>query len=322
MNRKPSPRLCRSILGLAGLAVLFCACGAGCPNVVAQYQQPLLPALPPRATLEDVMAVVNNNSARIKTLYSTDATISAPWFPTLKARLAYQRPGRFRLLARTSLSGPEIDLGSNEELFWVWIARTKPPQTYFCRHNQFAGSPARRAFPVEPSWLLEAIGITRLDPLDEHRGPTLRDDGRLEIRTLRRDPSGEDTTKITVVDAQKGWVVEQRLYDRQGVLLATSEASEHHRDPITDAVLPAHVKLEWPAARMSLKVNLGDVEINRDELLANHLWTMPDYPGYELVNLADPNLRFEPPQQPPATRARQTVVHRLPLDWLDGLLRR
>ncbi len=268
--------------------------GAGCPNLVAQYQRPVTPALPAEATLADVMAVVNNNSARVQSLYSTDATISAPWFPTLKARLAFQRPQRFRLLARTSLSGPELDLGSNNELFWVWIARTQPPQTYFCRHDQFARSPLRRTFPVEPGWLIEALGIVKLDPLDEHHGPTRREDGHWEIRTAQRGPEGT-LTKVTVIDSSRGWVLAQRLYDTRGVLLASAKASEHRRDPISDAVLPSQIEIEWPAQAMSLRVNLGDVQINQPDQLSDHLWTLPDYPGYQLVNLADPNMQLAPP---------------------------
>jgi len=280
---------------LALVLLSICGSGAACPNLVAQYQRPQMPVLPAQATLEDVITLVNENSARVESLYSTDAKISAPWFPTLKARLAFHRPQRLRLLARTSLSGPEIDLGSNDEAFWVWIARSNPPQTYFCRHDQFAMSPLRRSFPIEPGWLVDALGVGQLAPIEEHHGPTPREDGNLEVRTVKRGPFG-NMTKVTVLDATHGWVIEQSLYDERGVLVASAAASEHRRDPISQAVLPAKVELEWPAAKMSLRLDLGDVQINSDEALAETLWNMPSYEGYELVNLADPSLFVPAPQ--------------------------
>ena len=67
-----------------------------------------------------------------------------------------QRPRCFRL--RADGIGPEVDLGSNDQLFWFWIKRSQPPAIYFCRHDQFATSRARQMIPIHPNWLIEALG--------------------------------------------------------------------------------------------------------------------------------------------------------------------
>ena len=78
------------------------------------------------ATREQIVAAVNQNSARINSLTVTNATISIPdalGLPLLSGNIAAERPGRFRLTAATAVTGQELDVGSNDELFWMWIRR-------------------------------------------------------------------------------------------------------------------------------------------------------------------------------------------------------
>ena len=94
-------------------------------------------------TLGDVVQVVNDNTAKIRSLYTTDATMTVPGAPALRANLAVERPRRLRLRAETAITGAEVDMGSNDELFWFWIRRNPPPTLYHCRHDKFASSAAR-----------------------------------------------------------------------------------------------------------------------------------------------------------------------------------
>ena len=67
-----------SRLALPLLATLFCASGATCPQVVNTYgvSQPRI--LPPTATVNDVITTINNNTAKIQSLATDDASISVP----------------------------------------------------------------------------------------------------------------------------------------------------------------------------------------------------------------------------------------------------
>ena len=129
------------------------------------------------ASREQIIAAVNQNSSRIHSLTVTGATITVPdmmGLPLLSGNIAAERPGRFRLTAGTAVTGQEIDLGSNDELFWLWVRRNQPPGVYFCRHAQFANSNIRQMMPVEPSWLLAALGMVDLDPASVFDGPLPR----------------------------------------------------------------------------------------------------------------------------------------------------
>jgi len=277
---------------------VFALSGASCPQFLQQYASPLPRLLPPSPTLEQVVEVVNRNNSQIRSFSTDRASLSATGSPTLRASVAFQRPNRFRLRAETGLTGAELDLGSNDDIFWFWMRRNQPPAVYFCRHEQSAIAQLRQAMPFDPAWLIEALGVAELDPALPHQGPTFLPNDRLRIDTIRNTPGGP-VTLITILDGSQGWILEQHLFDARRRLLANSAAKGHRRDPLSGLVMPTSVEINCPAAQLSMRLDLGNVEINR--IVDNPaLWTMPNYPGTPAIDMASPN--FQPPT---ATTARR-----------------
>jgi hypothetical protein len=287
----------RSHLLLLLIAGLFALSGASCPKMLRPTAPQLPRALPPSPTLEQLIQVVNRNNSAIQSFYSDHATLSGPGFPALQANIAFQRPRFFRLHAKSSLTGPEVDLGSNPDFFWFWVRRSQPPAIYYCRHDQFATSPARQSIPVQPDWLIEALGVTEIDPALPHQGPFPLPGDRLEIRTIRETPDGP-VTKITIFDGAQGWVLEQNIYNAQGLLMASAIASQHRRDPLSGLVMPGIVLVNCPSAQFNIRIDLGPVEINRLSGNAAELWNIPSINGTPAVNLAAPNAQPMASQPP------------------------
>ncbi len=245
------------------------------------------------------MQVVNDNTARVISLSTSNATISSPTMPvSLRSSIALERPNRFRLLASHPMTGPEVDLGSNDQLFWVWLHREQPPAVYFCRHDQFHSSAARERMPIEPKWLIEALGLTTFDPAGAHNEPRLRRDGSLEILSTlpadrATDAQASETNKITIVDARHGWVLEQHVY-RDGRLVASALAHDHRYYPSSGVSLPQRVEIhisnaQYPNGQMTLDINLGNVQINSLVGDRAQLWTMPSFPGSAPIDLGQWN---------------------------------
>lgn len=288
----------RPVILLATLLTLFAAGGSSCPWA---RQPELLPyTLPETATLDQLISAVNENSARVQSVNISQATIALPGLPALPVSIALEPPLRFRLRASTAFTGTEVDLGSNDDLFWLWIKHNQPPAMYYCRHDQFATSAARQIMPVEPQWLVEALGLVRIDPIDLPQGPTPVGAGRSQIRTIRHSVIG-DLTKITVVDPRRGIVLEQNLYDAGGHLLAAARTSAHRTDPLTNAILPRHIEIDYPSAQLSMKIDIADLQVNTLSPQQAQLWAKPDYSGYPNINLADPNLFAQPTGPAPRT---------------------
>jgi hypothetical protein len=283
-------------------AGLFTLSGATCSQYVAPWaSQPPPRVLPPSPTIAQVIEVVNRNNSQIQSFSTNQASIGGRGFPTLRASVAFQRPQRFRLRAETGLTGTEIDLGSNDELFWFWRRREQPPAVYFCRHEQFGTCQAKQAIPFEPAWLIEALGVAEFDPSLPHEGPKPLPNDRLQIVTRRNTPEGP-AAKVTIVDGSQGWILQQDIYDARGRLVARSVASQHRVDPASGLVMPRVVQIDCPPAQLSMRLDLGNVQINRLSGDSSALWSMPSYPGSPLVDLAAPGVPG-PVGQMPATAA-------------------
>ena len=294
-HRTPSAAL----IGLALTMLIFVAGGASCNQWVRGYTQPRM--LPATATLDQIVTLVNDNANRVQSLQSTQATLSVPGAPSLRATVALAPPRRLRLRADASLTGPELDMGSNDELFWLWVRRNQPPTMFVCRHDQFAMSNARQIIPVPPDWLLNAAGLARLDPNQPLEGPFPVHGDRVEIRSRQSTAAG-DITQITIVDQWEGTVVEQDVYNPQGQLLAVARANRFIRDPASGANLPRSIDVQWPTAQMSFHLDVSGWQVNTIPPDNLTLWTKPEYQGYPNVDLAEPNLRFNVPNAtPPVT---------------------
>jgi hypothetical protein len=287
---KPARSVASAVRVSLLLGLVLCTTGASCTRTMrspfAAWQPPAPQVLMTGSSLDQVIKAVNDNALRIQSIQTNNASITVPGMPgipLLGGKIAAQRPGRFHLVAGTALTGDEVDMGSNDELFWFWVKRNEPPALFYARHNQFAGSAAQRLMPIEPQWLLDAIGFTEFRPGDVHTGPRPLGDGKVEIKSVMQTRTGQ-LTKLTVVDATRAWVLEQHVYDGQGTLIASAVAKSHKFYQQANVSLPDDVEIRIPASDLSLSIEMGTVEINT--LGENpQLWAMPTKPGVPLTDL-------------------------------------
>jgi hypothetical protein len=279
-------RQCLAIVTAFAACILCTSCARSFRNPFSTAGPPAPDVLVPGAPLDQIIAAVNRNAQLIQNYQTHNASINIPGalgIPTLRGHIAAQRPGRVRLDASTTLTGSEVDLGSNEELFWFWVKRNEPPAVYFARHSQAVGSAAQQLMPIEPQWLVDALGMAEFRPGDQHQGPLPVGKNRVEITSIVASRSGT-MTKKTVVDVAKAWVLEQHLYDASGQLLASAVAKSHSYYPETGVSLPQVIEIRIPPAELAMTIDVGTVELNR--LVDNpQLWTMPPKPGAPAVDL-------------------------------------
>jgi hypothetical protein len=288
MRAAPLPRLVAVMLVVTAVA----SSGATCPSVLRGYQvgtMPLPRVLPPQPSLDQIIGAIHDNTRRVRNYMAPQAVISVPGVPRLSAQVACEPPRRFRLRAQTAVSGNELDLGSNDDLFWLWIRRHEPPMMLFCRHDQYAQSSARRLLPIRADWMPELLGLISFNPADSHEGPFPLADGRLEIRSRLTSPDGE-LLKSTLVDGTTGLVLEQHLFTPTGERLASVRTTQHRVDPTSGAALPRKVEVSWPASDVNFTLDLKAVTTNMPTSDPGQLWQMPAYEGYEPIDLADPSV--------------------------------
>lgn len=291
---------------LTTLVLAFATSGASCPNALRGYQVGMLPlprTLPANPTLEQIIQVVHDNTSRVRTYMAPQATLSVPGVPKLSAQVACEPPRRFRLRAQTSVTGSELDIGSNDELFWLWIRRHEPPVLLFCRHDEYAQSSARRLLPIKADWMPELLGLVLFNPDDRHEGPFPMADGRIEIRSRIASAEGE-LARSTLLDGTTGLVLEQHLFSPSGERLASVRTTKHRVDQNSGAALPRSIEVSWPASGIDFQLEIASLTTNMPTGDPGLLWQMPAYEGYEPVDLADPNVVIgSPPSGPQASRS-------------------
>ena len=272
-------------------------------------------------TLGTLIEAVNANTDRVHSYYSPNARIAAPNFPGLRTTIALERPRRFRLQAEL-FGQPSVDLGSNDELFWFWIKQNEPPALFFCRHSQYAGSQAARLLPVRPEWLIEALGLVRLEPAHQHEGPWLDGQGLLCVRSLIPTETGQLTRQLKV-DSRRPLVLEQHLYNARGQTIASAVATGHRYDPVQQVSLPTQVRVTLPHTQLSLEIDTGSFRLNQPIGDPQQLWVKPVYPGVMEVDLGSvpPAALSQPPTTPAPRRVSRLPTTGIPLQRLPAVPR-
>jgi hypothetical protein len=256
------------------------------------------------------VAAVNANTQRVQTLQTQGATISIPGAPSIGADIAVERPRGLRLRAKTQLLGPELDLGSNDELFWLWAARMPGSSVYFARHDQFAASRARQMLAIEPAWLIEALGLVEIDPASVIEGPYADGSDRVKLRTTLATGGGQ-YTRLLILHHRYAWVLEQHVYDEQNQLIATARNSGHEYHAVDSVSLPRRIEVQVPLGMLRLVLDVDRWSINQSPAEGAATFELPrsQLGNYPFVDMADP--AFVPPassgtaQTPPRAAQQQ-----------------
>ena len=275
---------------LAGaLAIAACMMSLeGCSNLAGfrlRSPQNHLSSVPrPRFStdpqMEEVVDHLNRNVDKLHAWQAHGVKIRANNMP-LSGTLAVEEGQHLRLVVN-SIAGHEVDMGSNNDVFWIWAKRMEPSYVY-CRHEQIDAARQTLGVPFEPQWLMTALGVAPL----ETRGLTMQIDSTGQHARLVQPvvtAHGLPMQKVMHVDLVHGVITEHSIYDSRGVKVAQARLEDFRVDKSSGVVLPHRVKLDWPQNQMSLVMNLGHVEINPPSIPAQ-IWDMPRMPGVQMVDL-------------------------------------
>ena len=280
---------CRTLQYLSLIAIAFSCSGASCFRWTREPTPttPVMFASTPE--LGEVLQKINLNTLAVRQLEADDVRIAASGAPTLRAKLALEMPRKLRLRA-DFLMARELDIGSNDEVFWVF-SKTGNGALFFSRHDEFARSPAQQILPVNPQWLMDALGLVTFDPAAQHEGPYDHGPEQMEVRSHLLTPGGEQITKFTIIHRTYGWVLEQQIRDSSQRTLASAQARKHRYYPEVGATLPEIVDVQLAPgqpSQLAFQIDVGTYRINQMHSPAADLWVMPTMEGYPHINLADP----------------------------------
>lgn len=272
----------KTAIGLALLVLV--GSGTGCHSLRSFRQGDSLAKapcqLPEEPTVGDLVTHLNQNVDRLHSWRATRMKISANGLP-LSGDLAVQHGRELRLVVN-SMAGTEVDIGSNQELFWLWSKRLDPPYIV-CRHEDVSMAREQLGVPFEPDWLRQVLGV---EPLAVE-GTRLQFDKarrRAVLTTLVATEAGQPVKRVVVMETCQGRVLEHVLYDVNEQVVAKAMLSDHRREEKTGVIVPHHIVLEVPQAQMRLAMTIPEIEANPNGLPAQ-MWTMPKPPGVQPLDL-------------------------------------
>lgn len=272
------------------LVLIFFSTGATClrrPSI-SEFQPPVQFQEAPSA---EQLAEVINRSRGIQQLESNALSISIPNEGQMSTNLSWQRHRNFRVQG-SKLGFVGLDLGSNDQSFWMALKSGPNPVLFYANHQEFEQqnlqqTASRQFLPVSPLWLVEAIGIVEFDPYSLVSGPRTRADRLVELETAV--PTAAGTYQRTlVVHPQYGYVTQTFLRDPTGRLLASSVMSDHQHFPSVQYSLPKKAQIQLlPAGAppMDLTIYVGNYAINSEHTIDPSRFQMPDTRGYQVIDL-------------------------------------
>ncbi len=250
-------------------------------------------------TQNQLILALNAQAGRVDQLQSS-ISLAADGMPKLKGTIQMERPDRIRLKAGLmGVSELGVDVGSNSEMFWVWMKAALPgqsPAIYFARHRDYIVSPRRAALPLEPRWILDAVGLVEFTDSDLIQGPLPGPGAMVTIISVRQSPTGP-VTRRTVVDPRTARIYQQAFYDSSNRRIAYSNSSDYRQYAEHQVSLPHRIELHVFDANQretKLIVEANEYKINSLFGDPDKMWTKPNAEGVPLVNLAQ--LDGLPPQ--------------------------
>lgn len=239
-----------------------------------RFSNPPPCVLAPDAAKEEIIAHINGHASRLNSWRSSRVGIhlKQPGMPTfdLSADMAVESPMNFRLRAK-SLVGEEADFGSNRDQFWFWVKRADYPYVMTAAHEDLDVAQRVLPIPFEPQWVMEAFGVTTIDPEQYQMEPAR--DNRVNLISHQTSASGQRVMKVIGVDLCSGYVVEHSLYDASSRLIARATMSNHMKSDHGIAI-PYLLTLEWPQAGTTMSLDFRAVEIN-PAYTPETIWQLP-----------------------------------------------
>ena len=284
---------------------------------IGRDRKPITPIEP-----EGLVNVLNTRAERLQSIQYGEMRLKASdgksWIPALTGDLVVSQPRNFRLTASGTLGG-KVDLGSNDQQFWMYVNDTKQPVYVFCSHQDFESGRAKLpgGISFDPDWVMQALGMTHF-PLPQEqdpRGPkyTARTNEKDRTYTLAwstTTPAGQTVRKevVFMIDQadparRQSQVKRHVMMNAQGKVIASAEIKSAKTVKVVtpqtgqegDVQYPTHVTLRWEEQKFEMDLTLDQAQVNprfSDKQL-QHLFTKPTNVGTPPQDLATARFDFK-----------------------------
>jgi|FreactcultureFD7_1027221.scaffolds.fasta_scaffold07027_4 hypothetical protein len=214
----------------------------------------------------DLISRINQKSSEIQSLYLENMSIKFQQnFISFKANgeIAMLKDKNFRLKISSNITGKEMDIGSNDELFWFWSKRMNPPYLHYANHKDLHKTMLRTA--LNPNWMMESLNVQEIKK--ENIMVAYFKNFYVIIQN-RISANSEKVTLVLLLDPQKETIVGRYLYDANGKMIASTEYENG------TGIVPNKIFIQWYEENIFLTWDLSKIKINLG--INPSYWIMPN----------------------------------------------
>lgn len=182
--------------------------------------------------------------------------------------LAYKKNDFFRLILN-SVFGKEVDIGSNDKLFWYWSKRSVDKALCYSAYEDIKKT--RLKEPLNP--ILLKINLL-IDEIPETQECKIYESSNNILITWQYDSINDNSKLTCVLKIEKHTLKpkEITLYDSKNNLLTKSTIQNLFK--YNEIYLPQKINMLWPSENIQTTWNLKDITFNHD--INEKLWQMPE----------------------------------------------
>jgi outer membrane lipoprotein-sorting protein len=280
---------------------------AGCKSLgfPAKEKDPDAPKAAPAGerSAKDLVDYLNAKAALVQSISYKDVSVSVTEngssYPRLgDSTLFAAKPNNFRLMAGHSLSSGEVDIGSNDREFWMHVKRLEGPNFFYCSHEDFARGVGKRfPIPMDPQWVMQALGLATYDPAGQYDIRTYTSKGKQVLEQKSTTVTGTPVRKIIAFNldydrGRKPVVAKHLIVDSQDQTIASAEivgVKSIEVKPKQWVQVPTEVVLEYPPQKVRMRLVLGQERVNDDFRQRPELFQRPSIRGSNPIDLATYN---------------------------------
>lgn len=285
---------------LGTLFFMSIATGTSCAQLFDNFEfdlfKPKRGVFSAKARLPTQTELLDMQKSRAQLVKQLQASVSVKMTgaPKIKGTIQVEFPERLRMKAGfLGLSELGVDVGSNDELFWIWVKASsseQPEVMYYAEHGDYDRSTLRLSIPLDPKWLLDGLGLSQFSAQDRHVGPFARPDGKIELMTEKQSPAGLQRV-VTLFDAKSLVIVQQALYNSEDKLVAYMNSSDHQAVNTNGRSIdvPKKIKIvvvEGNGETAGMTIQLGRISLDPLYGDPQKMWSLPRADGVPKVNLA------------------------------------
>jgi hypothetical protein len=189
----------------------------------------------------------------------------------LKSTVNYCKPFGFRMQIH-SLMGKELDLGSNDKIFWYWSKRDRLPGVYWAIYEDFQKT--RLKTPFNPIFIRSTFGLEKI----ELENAKIADNNvDLTLTYPQVNSVGDRIWFSILINKERKEIDGFLIFDKNGQSLAVCEIQSRVNN------FPNKILYLWKEENRSMSIVLKDPKINIAQ--GSDIFQMPEYSPK--INMAD-----------------------------------